>query len=72
MNRRITDPGIFPAQAQVQLLRGQVGTGAQKFLENEFTLPGGLQSLGDEKVNEFMFCFGRGHNGLVENGFQFK
>jgi len=61
MDGCISDPGVFPAQAEIKVFRGQVSTGAQKFLEDELTLPGGLQPLGGEKITEFDFCFGRGH-----------
>jgi len=40
VNGGITDPGIFPAQAQVKLFGREVRSHTQKLIENDFSLAG--------------------------------
>jgi hypothetical protein len=45
MDGRITDVRVSAAQAQVQVLRRQVGSGTQELFQNQLSLPGRFQPL---------------------------
>ena len=56
VNGGITDPGIFPAQAQVKLFSGEVRADTQELLENNFSLAGRFQALVEQERPELVFC----------------
>jgi hypothetical protein len=56
VNGGITDPGIFPAQAQVKLFGREVRADPQELLENNFPLAGRLQALVEHERPELVFC----------------
>ena len=61
VNSGITDPGIFPAQAQVKFLGREVRARTQKFLENGFPLTGRLQAFVEHEFSELVFCLCASH-----------
>ena len=61
VNGGITDPGIFPAQAQVKLFGREVRADTQELLENNFPLAGRLQAPVEHERPELVFCLSATH-----------
>jgi hypothetical protein len=57
MDRGVTNPRVLSAQAQVELFSREVRPRPQELVENDFSLPSGLESLGDEIGAESFFGF---------------
>jgi hypothetical protein len=62
MHGGITDPRVFLAQTEIEVLGGEVGSGPQELFENQFPLLGGFQTPAQEVVFELVFCLGFEHH----------
>ena len=62
VHRCITDSRVLLAQAKVKIFGRKMRSGAQELLENELALMCGFQSLSEEKILEFIYCFAFPHS----------